>query len=111
MPIYEYRCPSCGHDFEKLQKMSAAPPACPECGFEEVKKKVSASAFVLKGSGWYRDHYGLKKSSGSDGASSGSEASSTSSETSSSGSDSSTSSSGGGSSSSSSTSSAAASDS
>lgn len=61
MPIYEYRCPSCGADFEKLQKISAPKPACPECGFDDVKKKVSASAFVLKGSGWYKDHYGLKK--------------------------------------------------
>ena len=80
MPIYEYRCPSCGNEFEKLQKISAPAPACPSCGFEEVKKKVSASAFVLKGSGWYRDHYGLKSggssgssdSGGSDGGSSSS---------------------------------------
>ena len=62
MPIYEYQCTTCGHDFDKLQKIGADAPPCPECG-EEVRKKVSASAFVLKGSGWYRDHYGLKKSS------------------------------------------------
>lgn len=66
MPIYEYRCPECGHEFEKLQKISAPAPACPNCSFAEVKKKVSASAFVLKGSGWYRDHYGLKSSKSAD---------------------------------------------
>ena len=64
MPIYEYRCPECGLDFEKIQKIGADAPPCPSCGFVDVKKKVSASAFVLKGSGWYKDHYGLKKSSG-----------------------------------------------
>ena len=61
MPIYEYQCTSCGHDFDKLQKIGADAPPCPKCA-GEVRKKVSASAFVLKGSGWYRDHYGLKKS-------------------------------------------------
>ena len=65
MPIYEYRCPSCGHDFEKLVKIGAPAPPCPECGAEEVKKKISAAGFILKGSGWYSDHYGLKKSSSS----------------------------------------------
>jgi putative FmdB family regulatory protein len=61
MPIYEYRCPACGSDFEKMQKFTDPTPSCPTCGAAEVKKKVSASAFVLKGSGWYKDHYGLKK--------------------------------------------------
>lgn len=70
MPIYEYRCPSCGHQFEKLVKMNAAPPECPECGQAEVDKLVSTSGFILKGSGWYKDHYGLK--SGGSGSSGGS---------------------------------------
>lgn len=61
MPIYEYRCPSCGADFEKMQKISDGAPPCPTCGHADVVKKVSASAFVLKGGGWYKDHYGLKK--------------------------------------------------
>ena len=61
MPIYEYQCPDCGHRFDKLQKVSDDPVRiCPHCGQEEVKKLVSASAFILKGSGWYKDHYGLK---------------------------------------------------
>ena len=75
MPIYEYGCTTCGASFEKLMKLDASAPPCPECGSEEVKKKVSASGFVLKGSGWYRDHYSLKSSGGSSsdsGSSSGS---------------------------------------
>lgn len=72
MPIYEYRCPACGAEFEKMQKISAPPPPCPACAHADVVKKVSASAFVLKGSGWYKDHYGLKKSS-SDSSSEGSQ--------------------------------------
>jgi len=65
MPIYEYGCLSCGAAFEKLMKLDAAAPPCPECGAEQVQKKVSAAGFVLKGSGWYRDHYGLKSGGGS----------------------------------------------
>ncbi len=61
MPIYEYTCSDCGHEFEKLRRMSAGPPPCPSCAGEHCEKQVSASAFILKGSGWYKDHYGLKK--------------------------------------------------
>ena len=68
MPIYEFRCESCGHRFDKMQKMSASAPSCPSCGAPETKKLISASSFVLKGSGWYRDHYGLKSGSGGSGA-------------------------------------------
>ena len=60
MPIYEYACESCGHRFEKLMKIGAEPPPCDDCGTGDVKKLVSASSFVLKGGGWYKDHYGLK---------------------------------------------------
>lgn len=65
MPIYEYRCSSCGQEFEKLIKIDAPSPPCSQCGSEEVKKLVSASTFVLKGSGWYSDHYGLKSGASS----------------------------------------------
>lgn len=62
MPIYEYQCPACAHRFEKLQKISDPPATdCPACGGAEVRKLVSQSAFILKGAGWYKDHYGLKK--------------------------------------------------
>lgn len=61
MPIYEYACPDCQHRFETIQKISEDPiKVCPSCGAENVKKLVSATSFVLKGSGWYSDHYGLK---------------------------------------------------
>jgi putative FmdB family regulatory protein len=67
MPIYEYKCPDCGHTFDAMQKMSDAPiTVCPKCEAGHVKKLISATSFVLKGSGWYKDHYGLK--SGAEGA-------------------------------------------
>ena len=54
MPIYEYRCASCGHELEALQKFSDAPLVeCPACHQAELRKKVSAAGFHLKGSGWY----------------------------------------------------------
>ena len=54
MPIYEYRCSSCGHELEALQKLAEAPLlACPSCHADALVKLVSASAFQLKGSGWY----------------------------------------------------------
>lgn len=54
VPFYEYRCDDCGHQLEALQKISDAPlKTCPECGAGALKKLVSASAFVLKGGGWY----------------------------------------------------------
>ena len=66
MPIYEYGCQRCGHTFERLQKVSDSPiDECPECGVQgEVKKLISRSSFVLKGGGWYKDHYGLKSGGG-----------------------------------------------
>ena len=54
MPIYEYRCSSCGHELEALQKFSDARLVrCPSCGAEALVKQVSAAGFQLKGSGWY----------------------------------------------------------
>ena len=58
MPIYEYACASCDHHLEALQKISEDPLVfCPECGEESLRKKVSAAAFVLKGSGWYETDF------------------------------------------------------
>ena len=54
MPIYEYRCTSCGHEKEVLQKLSDPPlTECPACGKSTLEKLVSAAGFHLKGSGWY----------------------------------------------------------
>ena len=54
MPIYEYRCASCGFQKEYLQKMSDARlTVCPECGKATLGKMVTAAGFQLKGSGWY----------------------------------------------------------
>ena len=54
MPIYEYRCTSCGHQQEFLQKLSDAPlTRCTQCGQETFSKMVTAAGFQLKGSGWY----------------------------------------------------------
>ena len=60
MPVYEYRCSACNHHFELRQKFSDAPAdQCPKCG-GAVHKMVSASAFSLKGGGWYGDNYDAK---------------------------------------------------
>mgnify|MGYP000553392114 CR=1 FL=1 len=58
MPIYEYRCKSCGHELEKLQKMSDDPLTdCPQCDKPELNKLISAAGFRLSGSGWYETDF------------------------------------------------------
>lgn len=58
MPIYEYRCQDCNHEFERMQRFSDPPIAvCPTCD-GSVQKLISRSAFHLKGSGWYVTDYG-----------------------------------------------------
>ncbi len=58
MPIYEYRCQECGHELEKLQRMSDDPLTdCPACGAAQLKRLVSAAAFRLKGGGWYETDF------------------------------------------------------
>ncbi len=54
MPIYAYRCESCGHSKDVLQKISdPLLTVCPACGADSFKKQVTAAGFQLKGSGWY----------------------------------------------------------
>ena len=54
MPIYAYRCASCGHSRDVLQKMSdPVLTTCPACGADQFQKQVTAAGFQLKGSGWY----------------------------------------------------------
>ncbi|BBO19807.1 MAG: hypothetical protein HKUEN07_34700 [Rhodocyclaceae bacterium] len=58
MPIYEYRCGTCGFQKEFLQKMNDAPlTTCPECGKESFAKMLTAAGFQLKGSGWYASDF------------------------------------------------------
>ncbi len=64
MPIYEYQCAQCQHEFEALQKMSDAPLTdCPKCQQPSLTKKISAAGFRLAGSGWYETDFksGKKK--------------------------------------------------
>ena len=58
MPIYEYQCQACGHELEKLQRMSdVSLTDCPDCGEEELRRLVSAAGFRLKGAGWYETDF------------------------------------------------------
>ena len=62
MPIYEYRCQSCGKEFEEWQKFSDPPvEKCSDCGGKTCRL-ISQSTFVLKGTGWYVTDYGRKDS-------------------------------------------------
>ena len=65
MPIYAYRCSSCGCQKDVMQKMSDAPLSnCPECGKETFSKQLTAAGFQLKGNGYYVTDFkgGPKKS-------------------------------------------------
>lgn len=54
MPIYAYKCDSCGFSKDVLQKFSDAPLSdCPSCGAPSFNKQLTAPGFQLKGSGWY----------------------------------------------------------
>jgi putative FmdB family regulatory protein len=69
MPIYEYRCSSCGFQKEYLQKVSdPLLTRCPECSKDTFSKLLSAAGFQLKGSGWYATDFkngGSKPAAGS----------------------------------------------
>lgn len=63
MPLYEYKCKKCGHQFEKIQKYSdRMVKKCPDCG-GRVEQTITAPAVQFKGTGWYVTDY-AKKSSG-----------------------------------------------
>ncbi len=58
MPIYEYECSACGDEHEVIQRMGAnALRKCPSCGALRLRRKISRSAFHLKGEGWYVTDY------------------------------------------------------
>ena len=76
MPIYAYRCESCGHQQDVLQKLSDAPLTdCHACGASSFKKQLTAPGFQLKGSGWYVTDFRGGSGGKSSGASSESSAS------------------------------------
>jgi len=58
MPIYEFECASCGHRFDRLQKLSDEDPTiCPGCDAPQLRRRVSAPSFRLAGSGWYETDF------------------------------------------------------
>jgi putative FmdB family regulatory protein len=58
MPIYEYRCETCGHELEVMQRISADPLRdCPSCKTDGLRRRISLTSFALKGSGWYATDY------------------------------------------------------
>ena len=58
MPIYEYACDKCSHEFEVEQRITEDPiKTCPECRSRKVRRLISRTSFVLKGGGWYSDLY------------------------------------------------------
>ena len=62
MPTYEYACDKCGHEFEREQRITEDPvKTCPECRSRKVRRLISNTSFVLKGSGWYSDLYASQK--------------------------------------------------
>jgi putative FmdB family regulatory protein len=58
MPIYGFECGSCGHRFDRLQKLSDPDPTvCPDCGAEQLRRQLTAPSFRLSGSGWYETDF------------------------------------------------------
>lgn len=66
MPTYEYGCSACGHQWEEVQRITAAPTElCPKCAKSAAHRLISAGTnFILKGGGWYSDLYASPKSGG-----------------------------------------------
>ena len=65
MPIYEYACAACGHQFEEWQKITDKPVrACTKCKPNKVERLISQTSFHLKGGGWYSDLYAGPKPNG-----------------------------------------------
>ena len=58
MPIYAFECGSCGHQFDRLQRLADADPTeCPECAVAEVRRQLTAPSFRLAGAGWYETDF------------------------------------------------------
>ena len=66
MPLYAYRCTTCGNRFEKIQSFSAEPEkTCPKCGNATLVRPLTAPRFQFKGAGWYVNDYAPKTSESS----------------------------------------------
>lgn len=62
MPVYDYQCQSCDHEFSREQRITENPlKKCPHCGAMKAKRLISQTAFLLKGTGWYNDLYSSNK--------------------------------------------------
>jgi len=78
MPTYGYRCGTCGHEFETLQRITdKALTECPECG-AKLSKKMYAAGVIFKGSGYYSTDYKGSKASSGNGSSTAAEGTSSS---------------------------------
>ena len=68
MPTYDYRCESCGHQFEAFQSIKADPLTdCPECSKPDLKRLIGGGAgLIFKGSGFYETDYKTKSQPKSD---------------------------------------------
>ncbi|OGQ89444.1 MAG: hypothetical protein A2289_07510 [Deltaproteobacteria bacterium RIFOXYA12_FULL_58_15] len=66
MPIYEYECGKCGEVFEVFQKLSDPPPKTHTCGSRKIRRIMSQTSFILKGTGWYVTDYARKDKGGDD---------------------------------------------
>src|SRR5215204_3685241 len=74
MPVYEYECSACKHQFEEWQKITDAPVrVCPQCNEEKVERLISQTSFHLKGGGWYSDLYSSSKKAAAGGGGGGGE--------------------------------------
>ena len=58
MPTYDYACDACGHEFERVQRITEKPlKKCPKCGKEKARRMIGGGGFILKGGGWESDLY------------------------------------------------------
>jgi len=72
MPVYEYLCKACDHEFEREQRITDKPlKKCPSCGSMQAKRLISRTSFVLKGGGWYNDLYSIPRADAAKGANGG----------------------------------------
>jgi putative FmdB family regulatory protein len=60
MPLYQFVCEDCGAKKEVLQAFGDPSPTCLSCS-SDMTRKICGTNFSLKGDGWARDNYGLKK--------------------------------------------------